>query len=132
MIPNFYPPSKDPSASPFEIKDSKFTDLEATQRAAQRVPDKKVAKKVSTSRKTIAPFNNVKKGKFETENAPKIPKLNLGKLKTNTKNDFYSKNISEYDDTSLGDYEMILRNQKFAINSSKDPSIITASKSQNN
>lgn len=72
------------------------------------------------------------RGKFETEDAPKIPKLNLGKLKTGNKHDYFTKNISEYDDTSLGDYEMILRNQKFNVNSSKDPSILTASKSQNN
>lgn len=40
------------------------------------------------------------------------------------------KNISDYDDTSLGDYEMILRNQRGGV--VKDPSILTASKSQNN
>jgi len=71
------------------------------------------------------------KGNFETEEAPKIPKLNLGKLKAGTKKEYFTMNISEYDDTSLGDYEMILRNQKF-VNSSKEPSTLTASKSQIN
>lgn len=51
-----------------------------------------------------------RKNKYDSENGPKIPKLNLGKIKTAVKNDYFMKNISDYDDTSLGDYEMILRN----------------------
>lgn len=52
----------------------------------------------------------VLRSNFETEDAPKIPKLNLGKIQTSSKPDYFTKNISEYDDTSLGDFEMILRN----------------------
>ena len=88
---------------------------------------KKTGKAAVTSRKQNQKTGSLKT-KYESETGPKIPKLNLGKIKTSVKNEYFSKNISEFDDTSLGDYEMILRNQRI-----KDPSsILTASKSQNN
>lgn len=93
---------------------------------------KKTTKGSVTSRKMVYKNLANNKAKYDTEDAPKIPKLNLGKIKAGTKNEYFTNNISEYDDTSLGDYEMIMRNQRQAGNSSKDPSNLTASKSQNN
>ena len=130
LIPNFYPQQQQVETTPFDGKE--FSDLAAKELKPNTVNvhrAKKASKKIVSGKKNA---RGSTKGKFETEDAPKIPKLNLGKIKADTKHEYFTKNISDYDDTSIGDYEMILRNQKFGINSSKDPSILTASKSQFN
>jgi len=135
LIPNFYPPQKKSETTPFDDHQVFPEIISAKQLKPNTVNlhrAKKASKKVTSNKKNSKAVSMISKGKFDTENAPKIPKLNLGKIKANTKHEFFTRNISDYDDTSLGDYEMILRNQKFGINSSKDPSMLTASKSQFN